>query len=131
VQPQTALPLKDIKPIVDVPDLSAWFFAAIVAAILLAIAAVLFWLRQRRKRRFDARRAEALRRLEALDFSDTKKAVYDFSLLGHFVTTPKNDAAFKALLRELEPYKFKKEVPPLDARLKTNMQRFIKEAKRG
>jgi hypothetical protein len=129
--PEQTLPLKPIKAIVDVPDQSLWIFAALVAALLLVLAALAFWLVRRKKGRIDRKRKEALRRLDALDFGDTKKAVYDFSLLGHFVLTPETEKTFKTLLAALEPYKFKKEVPPLPEELKTRMLAFIGEAHRG
>jgi hypothetical protein len=129
--PGQTLPLKDIKPIVDVPDHSLWIFAALILAAVLAVAGIAFWLLRRRRARFDHRRALALKRLDALDFSDTKQTVYDFSLLGHFVLTPKTEATFRALLDALEPYKFRKETPPLDAALQSRMTQFIKEAHRG
>ena len=127
-----ALPLKDIKPIVEVPDSSLWLFSAIVIAAVIIIGLLVWWLIRLKKARIDARRAEALRRLDALDLDgDTKKTVYDFSLLGHFVTTPKTEKAFRDLLSALEPYKFKKEVPALDPALKKRIKQFIKEAHRG
>ena len=130
--PEQTLPLKPIKSIVDVPDHSLWLFAALVFAVVLAIALSAWWLLRRRKNRpVDRKRTEALRRLDALDFGDTKRAVYEFSLLGHFVATPETEAVFKSLLQELEEYKFKKEVPTLSEAHKTRMLAFIGEAHRG
>lgn len=125
------LPLRDIKPIVEVPDHSLWLFAALVAAAVLAVALLLFWLRRRKRRVRDPKRSEALRRLEAIDYRETKKAVYDFSLLGHFVVTPQTEPTFRALLAQLEAYKFQKRVPPLEDALRSQMQAFIEEARRG
>lgn len=129
--PEQTLQLRDIKSIVAVPDHSLWLFSALVAAAAIALAVLVFWLVRRRKKRVDPKRKEAMRRLSVLDFSDTKAAVYDFSLLGHFVLTPKTEPLFAAIVQALEPYKFKKEVPPLDAALQKRMQDFIKEARRG
>jgi hypothetical protein len=123
--------MRDIRPIVDVPDHSLWLFAALIAGALLLLAVLVLWFLRRRKKRLDPRREEALRRLNSLDFTDTKSAVYDFSLLGHYVATPETESTFRELLAELETYKFKKEVPPLDAALKAKMQNFIEEAHRG
>ena len=129
--PEQTLQLRDIKPIVAVPDHSFWLFCIVIAAAvaLLLLGAVLIV--RRRKKRIDPKRTEALRRLNALDFNDTKEAVYDFSLLGHFVVTPETQSEFASILRELEPYKFKKEVPPLNEALRRKMQQFIQEARRG
>jgi len=125
------LPLRDIKPIVAVPDHSFWLFAALAAAAVITVALLLFWLLRRKRKVRDPKRAEALRRLEAIDYGDTKRAVYDFSLLGHFVLTPQNETAFRALLERLEAYKFQKTVPPLDDALTAAMKQFIEEARRG
>ena len=129
--PEQTLQLKDIKPIVAVPDHSLWLFLALVAAVLLLLGALVYREIKCRKKGGNPTRAEAQRRLLALDFNDTKTAVYDFSLLGHFVTTPETEPVFKALLSELEPYKFKKEVPPLDETLREKLHDFIEEAARG
>jgi LPXTG-motif cell wall-anchored protein len=129
--PEQTLQLRDIKPIVAVPDHSLWLFLALIAAGVLLLSALLFWVLRRRRKKGDPKRAEALRRLQALEFDDTKSAVYAFSLLGHFVTTPETEPAFKGLLAELEPYKFKKEVPPLDKGVKAKLRGFIEEAARG
>jgi len=129
--PEQTLPLKDIKPIVAVPDHSLWLLITLVAVGILLLALLLFWLLKRHRKGRDPKRAEALKRLQALDFSDTKSTVYDFSLLGHFVTTPETESSFRALLSELEPYKYQKSVPALDAALETKLRSFIKEARRG
>lgn len=130
-QAAKALPLKDIKPIVEVPDHSLWLFAGLVAAGVIAVLLLILWGIHLRRKRIDRRRAEALRRLNAIDWSDTKKAAYDFSFLGQFVVTEKTKAQFEALQAALEPYKYRKAVPELPQELKTKMRTFIKEARRG
>lgn len=129
--PEQTLQLRDIKPIVAVPDHSLWLFTGLMAAAVLLIILLVLLMVRRRKQRIDPRRTEAMRRLAALDFGDTKKAVYDFSLLGHFVVTPDTRPGFESILQELEPYKFKKEVPALEEAVILRMQQFIKEARRG
>ena len=72
--PGQTLQLRDIKPIVAVPDHSLWLFAALVTGILVLLGILIFRLLRRKRGRIDRRRAEALRRLDALDFGDTKSA---------------------------------------------------------
>ncbi len=129
--PTQPLPLKDIKPIVAVPDHSLWLFSALIVAALLAVAAIVYALVRYRRSRIDRVRVEAFRRLDAIDYSNTKTAVYDFSLLGHFVVTPKTEAAFASLLADLNAYKFRKTVPALDEATRERMRTFIREARRG
>ncbi len=111
--------LKDIKPPVEVPDHSAWIAAALVAVLLLLIAAAIYLLfikRPKRRRRDPA--AEAIERLKEIDFGDTKGAVYTFD--EYFPAAAKNREdlmeEFRALFKDLERYKYKKEVPPLSRR---------------
>lgn len=129
--PEQTLKLKDIKSIVAVPDHSLWLFGALVIAAVVAAGLIALWFFRRHQSRIDRRRVLALKRLDAIDYRDAKQAAYDFSLLGHFVATPKTAPEFAAIIQDLEPYKFKKEVLPLDAALQKRMQTFIKEAHRG
>ena len=123
--------LRDIKPIVEVPDSSLWIFTALVLAMLALLGMLIFWLIRRKRQNSDRYRAAALRRLDALDFEDTKKAAYDFTLLAHYAAAPQQRTALQKLLEALEPYKFKKVVPKLDKALIHEMKAFIKEARRG
>lgn len=123
--------LRDIKPIVEVPDASLWWLLLLVAVSLLFLGLLAAWFVRLRRKRIDRYRAEALRRLSNLEWEETKQSVYDFTLLARYAVTPKTEATLEELLRELEPYKFKKEVPPLDAQTRARMETFIKEVRRG
>lgn len=129
--PGQTLPLKDIKPIVDVPDQSVWFFTGLVGVGLLLLILLTLWLVRTMRKQPDPQRHEALRRLRNLDFSDTKQAVYDFTFLGQFVVSPKTETAFASLRDALEQYKYKKTVETLTTDLQTQMKAFIQEAGRG
>lgn len=123
--------LRDIKPIVEVPDASLWVLSALIVVAIAIIAFLAFWFIRRRRKKTDRYRAEALKRFAALDWSDTKQAVYEFSLLAQYAVTPKTEAKLAELMRMLEPYKYQKEVPPLDAQTRSRMEAFIKEVRLG
>ena len=124
--------LRDIKGIVEVPDYSLWWLLGlIVAGIVLAVAAVWFFRRKRRKKRRFLKTPEELarERIEAIDYDDPKSVAYTFiEDVVHFVDE-KNRERYEALVQELTPYKYKKEVPPLDEGLKRRIAQFIKEIK--
>ena len=128
---ETLAKLKPIKPPVEVPDASFWQLLGLLALLVLLVAAALWlWRRKRRPRRRRFRKSPeqiARERIEAIDFNDTKGAVYTF---GEYLPLLLSDdkesmAQFEALQRELETYKYKKEVPPLPAELRKKMARLI------
>ena len=129
--------LKDIKPPVAVPDHSLAMLLALSAAVLL-IAALLFYVWRRRAvvplRRRKTPRQIAREKLAAIDYADTKGAVYTFGeyLPRLIADDPALTAAFEALQKELEPYKYKKEVPSLAPEHEKAMRRLVKKGlKRG
>jgi flagellar biosynthesis/type III secretory pathway M-ring protein FliF/YscJ len=124
--------LRDIKGIVEVHDTSLWQLLVLVL-LLLAIAVFLaFYLKRkmRKKRRFRKTEAQiAKERIDAIDYNDPKNTAYTFiEDVAHFVDE-ENKTAYDAIVKELEPYKYKREVPPLDASLKARIEAFIKGIK--
>jgi hypothetical protein len=87
------------------------------------------WLKKPRRKRRKKRSKEMLARegLKALDFNDTKRAVYDFSEHMQTLLPQSHQAAFEKLLERLEIYKYKKNIPPLSQEDKEAMQKMIKE----
>ena len=125
--------LKDIKPPVAVPDDSLWITLGLAAlAVLIVAVATLVWYKRRPlkpiRRRKDPK-AEAKEKLGAIDYGDTKSAVYTF---GEYLPLliydqPELMEAFEALQKELEPYKYKKAVPPLQKRHIKKMEALVKK----
>ncbi|WP_353662723.1 hypothetical protein [Hydrogenimonas sp. SS33] len=124
--------LRDIKPPVAVPDHSAWVFSALLLVLLLLLAALYWWWRSRRKpvrrRRRKSPEEVARERLRAIDYDDTKGAVYTFGEYLPLLIASDREAmeTFEALEKELAPYKYKKEVPPLPKALRKRMERLVK-----
>jgi hypothetical protein len=124
--------LRDIKPPVEVPDHSLWLLLAVVAGVL-ALGLLLWRLASRRhvKRRRRRKSPEeiARERLSAIDYDDTKGAVYTF---GEYLPTLIGEdeeamRAFEALQARLARYKYKKEVPPLRKEDVEAMKRLVKK----
>jgi len=121
--------LKDIKPLMTVPDHSLLMLISLIAGVLVLALGIYFRLKKpaRKRRRRLSKREQAAENLKALDFSDTKEAVYDFSENMHVLTDESDNEAFHKLLEKLEVYKYKKEVPPLSESDKQEMIKMIKE----
>jgi len=121
--------LKDIKGFVAVPDDSFFHLMLIVGGVvvLLLLIALFWWWNQKPKRRRRRLSPQAIAReqLQLLDFEDTKGAVYGFS--EHAQLLAPDDPKLQELLKKLEIYKYKKEVPTLSQEDKAAMQRIIKE----
>ena len=125
--------LKDIKPPVDVPDHSLWITLGLaIAAVAIVMIATLVWYKSRPlkpiRRRQDPK-AAAKAKLETIDYGDTKSAVYTF---GEYLPLliydqPELMEAFEAMQKELEAYKYKKEVPPLKKEHIKAMKSLIKK----
>ncbi len=121
--------LKDIKPLVEVPDHSLLVLLLImIALVALGIGLYLWYKKPRRRRRKKPTARElAQEQLKTLDFTDTKKAVYDFSEAMHLLIPDEKKETLQALLKKLEIYKYKKSIPTLSDEDKNAMQAMIKE----
>jgi hypothetical protein len=121
--------LKDIKPLVTVPDDSLWITLSIMIGLLLSALLLYLWLkkpRRKRRKRLTAKE-QALKNLETIDFNNTKEAVYTFSENVHLLVPQEQQEAFEKLLKKLERYKYKKSVPTLSEADKNEMKKMIKE----
>jgi hypothetical protein len=107
--------LREIRDLVQIPDISFYFFIGAILIALLFTGALLymFYQRFRQKRRTDLRK-KVLERLRNVDFSDPKKAAYQITKYGHFLATEERSRKlFAQLLPRLEKYKFTPNPPPV------------------
>lgn len=124
--------LRDIKGLVEVTDYSLYYLSGVLllGLLLLLLLGMLIYRRVNRKAPLTQQEV-AIAKLNAFTFDDAKTAVYNFSHLAQYAVDESRREALEALLAELEPYKYKKEVPELDEALKAKMMTFIKELKHG
>ena len=123
--------LRDIKGIVEISDNSFLYLFGISVVIVLLFIAFLLYFRLRKKRirrKFKKSASElAKERIENIDYNDPKNVAYTFiEDVGKFIDQKKREE-FKDIVKELEPYKYKKEVPSMDDILKSRIKDFIKE----
>lgn len=124
--------LRDIKGLVEVTDYSLYYLLGVigVGVIALGLLALLLY-RYATKKDPLTQKKMAMELLAKFEFKNAKESAYAFSHLAQYAVNDQQRSELEALLKELEAYKYKKEVPELDAALKTRMQHFIEEHKRG
>ena len=119
--------LKDIKPIVAIPDYSLWYLIiAIIIVLFISFLIVrMLWLSKRgRKPKIDEQKI-ALEILKKLDFQDSKTTTYRFERYGEVLLNADNAAQFAQIKTALAQYKYKKHVGDLDSELVQQMKQFI------
>ncbi len=125
------LKLRDIKDIVEIPDSSLFELLGLVGGVvaLLIVVAILFLIYRKFKsrRRKPTKKELALEKLKSIDFNNSKESAYKFSRYGYLWIDEQNRNRFFNIERDLEKYKYKKDVPPLEERVKEEMREFIEE----
>ncbi len=118
--------LKDIKDVVEIHDYSFAVLIALIIALFLVVALLgyLFKNRRRRKRPL-SKKERAKETLKRLDFSDTKAVVYAFTQEGAYFVNQNNQQEYDAIESQLLPYKYQKEIPPLDRSIEKRIKAFI------
>jgi len=115
--PAVDIPLHDIKPLIEIHDYTPYYLAAAAAAVFALLLLVGYLLYKRlRSGGGEKRRRERLKALKRIDFGDPKAAAYAITEQGRYFAgdSPRLEEAFLNLSRRLEPYKYRKEVPPID-----------------
>jgi len=122
--------LKDIKDIVEVPEYSLFILIGLSIFVFLLLAlAIYFFKNRRRRRKKPTTKKMALQKLNSIDYSNTKEVVYSFEEHTAIFIDEKNQEPFNALKKELEIYKYKKDIPPLDKEVEREIKAFIKGLK--
>lgn len=125
------LQLKDIKPLLEIPDFSYYYYWGLIVfgvCVFLGLAIFLvfkFW--KKRKVNLAKGYLEALKKIE---WKESKKAAYEAThyarLLMEHDSTLKDE--FKALEPLLEQFKYKKEVDEIDVVTKEKFDKYVQVA---
>jgi uncharacterized membrane protein YgaE (UPF0421/DUF939 family) len=122
--------LKDIKGIIEVPDYSLWILLSIIIGVIFSLVLIIYFFRKRKRRRKKLTlKQTAMKNLKEINFENTKNAVYTFSEDFQYFINDKNKESFENLQKELEIYKYKKQIDQLSEELKTSMKTLIREIK--
>jgi len=122
----TLPPIKDIKPMVEIPDMSLWLYWGVVILGVVILGAALFFLVRRilsfREENRARRYLEALHRVE---WSDPKKAAYTITRYGRLLATDeRRKELFSQLLPLLERYKYRRQVGTVDEETKRRFELY-------
>ncbi len=120
------LPLKDIKPNVVIIDWQWYMFLVFITAIFIFLIFLGYKLYSNRKK--DYKKA-LIKKLTNLPFEDAKKTAYEFTTLGRMFVNEENEKLFEEIEKELEKYKYRPQVPPLDKEIKEKIEKFIRTLK--
>ncbi len=121
--------LRDIKGIVEVSDFSMYYLIALCLLVLICIVLLIYYLMQPKKRQKPTNRDKALVSLKNLNFKDTKDIAYTFTLNVPYFINENNKTKIKKLLKELEIFKYKKDIPQMPDSLKVEIKEIIKGLK--
>ena len=124
--------LRDIKGLVEVPDYSFYYLLGLIGVLLIImlIIGTIIYKKLTQKAPMTQQKM-AMELLKKFEVTDAKRSAYEFSHLAQYAVNDDQRQQLESLLKELEVYKFKKEVPELDSQLKERLQTFVKELSRG
>jgi hypothetical protein len=122
--------LKDIKPLLEIPDNSYYIYWGLIAFGTLLLLGILFFVA---KRLWDNRKVNLakgyLAKLKAIDWKDAKHAAYEAT---HYARLLATDERRKELFSQLEPmlekYKYKKEVDDVDHDTQNKFNLYVQVA---
>lgn len=117
--------LKDIKASETI-TINFFPYLFTIIGVILFITLILFVF-IRKKKKLTPKQI-AIQKLKSLDFENTadKQLAYNFCKYSYQCLEDNHEDEFKKIERQLESFKYKKEVPKLDSDLKSQMKDYIK-----
>ena len=117
--------LKDIKSIEHISiDFTNYFIFAALCILLIVV--IVVFLKTRKKKLTKSQKASIY--LKTIDFKsyDDKTLAYEFTLYGYECVQAHYEDEFSKIVRQLEQYKYKKDVKKIDKDLIEQMKDYIK-----
>jgi hypothetical protein len=119
--------LKDIKPLLEIPDNSYYIYWGVIIFVVILLLGILFFVA---KKFWDNRKENLakgyLKKLKEIEWKDTKKSAYEAT---HYARLLATDERREKLFEELEPlleqYKYKKEVESIDEETRKRFNLFV------
>lgn len=117
--------IRDIKPIFDISDY--YFYIAMAALAVAGIAAVLFFLYRFFKKKKDNIRANNIKKLKNIDFSDPKSCAYDMTKYLRLVAVNESEKTkANEIVERLQEYKYVKNPPAIGDEIRLKYNDFLK-----
>ena len=122
--------LRDIKPLLEIPDSSYYIYWGLIIFATLLIAAILFFVLKKLWENRKVNLAKGyLASLKKIDWKDTKRSAYEAT---HYARLLATDERRKELFSQLEPlleqYKYKKEVGEVDQETRNRFNLYVQVA---
>ena len=122
--------LRDIKPLLEIPDSSYYIYWGLILFVGLLAVGVLFFVL---KKLWDNRKINLekgyLEAIKQIDWVDSKKSAYEAT---HYARLLATDERRKELFSQLEPmleaYKYKKEVDEIDTDTRNKFNLYVQVA---
>ena len=108
--------LRDIKPLLEIPDNSYYIYLAIVGVLAILVLSIIYFLVKRFiLNRKESQEQKYLKRLKSIDWSDAKSSAYLVTYLGRkLAKDSRSKEIYSQILPLLEKYKYRAEVPSVD-----------------
>ena len=116
MQTDANMTLRDIKPLLEIPDSSFYIYWGLIGFALVLVGGILFFLIKRLwERRRENLAKKYLAELKAIDWRDAKQSAYRATHYARLLATDeRRQKLFAQLVPMLEQYKYKKEVDTID-----------------
>ncbi len=109
------IPIKDIKPLVEIPDYSIFIFIFLIVLSTFILIALMIFLVKYFKNRKENLKKRYLRVLNELDLNNPKESAYLITKYGRLlVFDDRSRQIFETLEEKLQTYKYKKSVDNFD-----------------
>jgi len=109
--------LRDIKPLLEIPDNSyELLIGGLGIALFIALLALFFMARKLLKNREIDMKKIYFEEFKNIEWADSKKAAYEVTYLGRILATePRTKEIYSQLIPMLDAYKYRKNVPIVDS----------------
>ncbi len=119
--------LRDIKPLVDIPDSSIYIYWALIGVgVVLGFLLLYFGVRKLLSMRKENKRKIYIQKLHAIDFKEAKQSAYEATHYGRLVAqSDREKEIYSQLLPYLERYKYRKIVEKVDSDTQKQFRLFL------
>lgn len=123
--------LKDIQDIVYITD-NTFFIMVLVLLITIILLSIIFYFKFKTKKRKSKKSKEVkyYEILKNLKFTDIKKDIYSFIIHIKYFENELDPDLLKDILKRIEIYKYKKDIPEMENKDKNDMLLLINSLKR-
>jgi len=103
--------IHDIKPIVEIPDMSIYIYYSLILLFILLVCIGIYFIYNLLKPKVKSNELIYYEKLQDVDFSNSKNAAYEITKYGKLLAKDENQQnLFDELINDLYLYKYKKNI---------------------